>query len=213
VATASATVAAEVIVFSTRARVSPAETMAGFWATLVENYGGPSGATGLTSVRAWLLRLPLSPTAIDAVWIGVAALLVFILWALWMRRSHESDEANRLALLAGCCLASLLTIYHNGHNLILLFPACVFIVSVEDRATRRERVTIAAALQAAMMGDAPVRLAALAWTDGWLRALALNVDRIVVLMAFGYVARLWWRLGAYDKKRESRNPRERRRLA
>jgi hypothetical protein len=79
-------------------------------------------------------------------------------------------------------LWSLLAVYHNGHNLILLLPAFVYVLMAPDGATDRERIVAAALLQAAMMADAPVRL-----------ALAVNIDRPVVALAFGYVALRWWR--------------------
>jgi hypothetical protein len=90
------------------------------------------------------------------------------------------------------CLWSLLTIYHNLNNLILMLPAFVFLLTAEDPDTRTLRWWTIGVIQTALMLDIPVRLRGL--TGSSLERIILDADRAVVLGTFVVVAWCWRRL-------------------
>ena len=92
------------------------------------------------------------------------------------------------------CLWSLLTIYHIGNNLILMFPAFAFLLLVDDAATLWWRVSLASAIQLAMMLDVPVHLASSVRDRGPVFLVVRDLDRLVVLVTFISVTILWRRL-------------------
>jgi hypothetical protein len=106
--------------------------------------------------------------------------------------SRRSSLADPIPIVAMFSLWSLLAFYHNGHNLILVLPALMFLIGVDHTATRKERFILTTVLQLAMMADAPIRLAGLKWAHGWTLAGAVNVDRIVVLATFCCLPLVWW---------------------
>jgi hypothetical protein len=101
------------------------------------------------------------------------------------------DRTNTLAIPSLLCLWSLLMIYHNLNNLILVLPAFIFLLTVHDPDTRTELAWAVGIIQTALMLDIPVRLWSLA--GGPLGRMIFDADRIVVLGTFVFVAWCWRR--------------------
>jgi hypothetical protein len=192
---AALAVGAQIAIFCVHASAPPMATALGLGRILTETYAGPRALTGITSLRAWIYPLAGSSSRAETIWYAVAILLLIVPCGMAVIASRRSS-ADPMPVLAVFSLWSLLTFYHNGHNLILLLPVFMFLIGTDDDKTRRQRFTLAALLQAAMMADAPIRLAGLRWAQGWTLAGTGNVDRFVVLAAFCYVPFLWWRVAS-----------------
>jgi hypothetical protein len=91
---------------------------------------------------------------------------------------------------------SLLTIYHNGNNMILMLPAFAFLWFHVDRWTLPSRWIPLAALEAALAFDVSVRLSAAAPSLGWARIAIEQFDRVLVLIVLAWVSVAWYRLTA-----------------
>jgi hypothetical protein len=156
-------------------------------------YSGADGFVGRTSLRPWWIALAGNQTLGDTLWGLGAALLLIVPCRMAVLDAHARD-VRAAAAPALFCLWSLLTIYHIGNNLILMLPAFAFLPLVDDPATLRLRVRVAAAIQIAMMLDAPVHLASRTPDHGLIFLLVRDLDRIIVLVTFISVAFLWRRL-------------------
>jgi UDP-N-acetylmuramyl pentapeptide phosphotransferase/UDP-N-acetylglucosamine-1-phosphate transferase len=99
-----------------------------------------------------------------------------------------------MAIPAMFCLWSLLTIYHNGNNMILMLPAFAFLWFRDDRRASPWRWLGILVLQAALAFDVPVRLSAEAPSLVWERIAIEQFDRCVVLATLAWVSITWWRL-------------------
>ena len=200
VVVAGIVVLAGLAVYDARVQENPFVTMNGYWRVLVKVYGGAEGYMGLTSVRAWAYAITADPRWADTLWALAAGLLLIVPSWLAVGDSHPSSADRRMGILSVFCLWSLLIFYHNGNNLIMMLPAFVFLLLVDDPQTARQRWLFAAFLQAVLMFDVPTRLKAFAPARGWLRILVLDFDRFVVLATFVYIATLLHRL---EPKRKS----------
>jgi hypothetical protein len=170
-----------------RARVTPLEPITGWTRALRETYSGPDALNGYTSLRPWAIAAIGDQTTGDAVWISVALIVLIVVCLAAVR-----DRTNTLAIPGLLCLWSLLTIYHNLNNLILMLPAFVFLLTADDPSTRTVRWWTIGIIQTALMLDIPVRLHRLA--GGPLGRIVLDADRVVVLGTFVVVACCWCRL-------------------
>jgi hypothetical protein len=184
---AATVVAMEYGVYCLGAAMAPLQPIRGWIGALRETYSGPDALNGYTSLRPWVLAAIGDQTTGDAVWISVALIVLIVVCLAAVR-----DRTNTLAIPGLLCLWSLLTIYHNLNNLILMLPAFVFLLTVEDPDTRAVRWWTIGIVQAALMLDIPLRLRALA--DGPLERIVLDADRVVVLGTFVVVAWCWRRL-------------------
>jgi len=179
-----------------RAGVTPLQPITGWAAALRQTYSGPDALSGYTSLRPWVLAALGDRTAADAVWISVALIALMVLCLAAAR-----DRTNTLAIPGLLCLWSLLTIYHNLNNLILMLPAFVFLLTGQDPDTRTIRWWTIGVIQIALMLDIPVRLRAL--SSGPLGRIVLDADRVVVLGTFVVVAWCWHRLQSRTMPRTS----------
>jgi hypothetical protein len=193
---AAATVVAAFLVYCARVGTMPASTAAAYWRIVVTDFAGPEGNNGLTSVRAWIAAIAPDPSRTDTVWAFTAAVVFVVPVAMAIARPVAASGDGRLAILGSLGAWSLLVLYSNGHNLVVLLPAFVFLLALTDERTRVERIAAAAALQLAMMFDVPLR-----------RAGFSGFDRLATLALFCYLPLLWWRIERYDTSRESRDPR------
>ena len=183
-------------VFDARVSESPLTTVVGWGDVLGRAYGGPEGLVGHTSLRAWVFDAVEDPARADAIWIVLSVVLLVALCGLAMRsRSRDLDDGG-MAIPAMFCLWSLLTIYHNGNNMILMLPAFAFLWFRDDRRTSPSWWLGILALQAALAFDVPVRLAAEAPSLGWGRIAIEQFDRLLVLGTLVWVSITWWRLTA-----------------
>ena len=194
VAVAGVVVLAGCAAYDARVHETPLATLEGYWRVLVATYSGPEGLTGLTSVRAWAYAVTADPGWADTLWALAAGLMLIVPSRLAVRDSQRSAEGSGMAVPSLFCLWSLLTFYHNGNNLIMMLPAFVFLLLVNDPETLRQRWFSAALLQAVLMFDVPIRLKAFAPARGWLRILILDFDRFVVLVTFVYIVTLFHQL-------------------
>jgi uncharacterized membrane protein YecN with MAPEG domain len=184
---AAAVVAIEYVVYCLRVGSDLLQPAVGWMQALRHTYSGPNALNGHTSVRPWVAALITDGATADAVWISIAVMALIVLCFVAVR-----DRTQTLAIPGLLCLWSLLTIYHNLNNLILLLPAFIFLLTVDDPGTRRQRAWMVGIIQTVLMLDIPVRLRDL--SGGIWGAIVLNADRIVVLSTFAFVAWLWWRL-------------------
>ena len=141
---------------------NPLTTAAGWWQRArIRAYGGPDGLVGHTSLRGWALDRGRGsgqrPTRCGSrcrscSWSASV-------WLAMRDRSRALDDGG-MAIPAMFCLWSLLAIYHNGNNMILMLPAFAFLWFLDDRQRSPSRWMPIVVLQAALMFDVPVRLGA-----------------------------------------------------
>lgn len=181
-------------IYDGRVGENPLATVAGYWQVLRAIYSGPDGLTGRTSLRAWMLAGTADPRMADAIWIGVSGLLVLGVWLLANRDPRRRLDAGGLAVPGLFCLCSLLTIYHNVNNLILMLPAFAFLWFLDSPRTAPRRWVPIVLLQAALTVDVPTRFGRFVADGGWTSLAVNDFDRILVLATFAYVAATWYRL-------------------
>jgi hypothetical protein len=184
---AAAFVGLELGIYCLRAGVTPLQAIADWGLALRETYMSTNALNGYTSLRPWVVALIGDRPAADAVWIGTS-LMALIPLCLAARR----DRTETLAIPSLLCLWSLLTIYHHLNNLILMLPAFIFLLTIDDPGTRTRRAWAVGIVQMALMLDIPVRLRGVA--DGSLGMVVANVDRVVVLATLLVVLWQWRRL-------------------
>ncbi len=193
VAVATVVVAAGFAVYCLRADANPITVLNGYGRILQSLYSGTEDFIGRTSLRIWWLELAGDSKLGDPLWGFGAVLLLLVPFSMAMRHADGSDGRSAAALSL-FCLWSLLTLYHIGNNLILMAPAFVFLLMVDDPASARWRMWVVFAIQAAMMLDVPVHLESWVPDRGLAFMLVRDVDRIVVLLTFVVVTVLWRRL-------------------
>jgi hypothetical protein len=184
---AATVVALEYCVYCLRVDATPLQAVSGWMRALGVAYSGIGALNGYTSIRPWVVALIEEPGIVDLVWISVGAVTLIALCL-----AAVLDRTKTLAIPGLMCLWSLLTIYHNLNNLILMLPAFIFLLTDKDPDTRRQRVWAVGMIQAALMLDIPVRLRN--FTDGPFGSLIIDADRLVVLGTFVFVTWSWWRL-------------------
>lgn len=192
-AVATAVVAAGFAVYCLRAHADPVTVLKGYGQVLLTLYSGPGGLDGRTSLRPWWAAFAGDSKLGDELWVVAAGLLLLVLCGIAMRAADRSD-VRAAAVPAVFCLWSLLTIYHIGNNLILMLPAFIFLLLVDDPATLRWRMCTVFTIQVAMMLDVPVHLASWVPDHGLAFMLVRDFDRIVVLLTFVTVTLVWHRL-------------------
>lgn len=175
VAAAMATVAAGILTYGARVRLPPWTVMFEYWNGLTSTYASASELVGVTSVREWM------PS--NAAWLAVAGALLIPTLAIAVRWRHASG-VSRLIAPAAVSLWSLLALYHNSNNLILMLPAVVLFVMTGHRRA-------ALAMQLLLMIDVPYRLAPLAGPR-LIHALLASTNRLLVLATFAYLVRAAW---------------------
>ena len=180
-------------IYDLRIGESPLTTAAGYWHVLGSEYAGTDGLVGRTSLRGWTQLMTADAGQSDAWWIALSA-VVLIAFCVLAARDRRALDAGGMAIPALFCLWSLLTIYHNGNNLILMLPAFAFLWCLDDRALWPSRWLPIVALQAALMFDVPARMGPWAASHDWLRGAVVHFDRVLVMATSAYVAALWWRL-------------------
>jgi hypothetical protein len=191
---AGVVVAAGWTIFDAHVGEWPLATLGGYWRVLGDQYGGREGLTGATSIRAWTHAAAATPGAADAWWLGLSALLLAgIIW-LARRDPRRALDEGGLAVPAMLCLWSLLSVYHNINNLILMLPAFAFLWYRDDRRARPIRWVPLVLMQAVLMVDVPTRLAGLAPREGWLSIAIGDFDRLVVVSVLAWVGAVWYQL-------------------
>ncbi len=180
-------------IYDLRIGENPATTLAAYWRILGDVYAGPDGLVGRTSIRAWTMAIVADPRRADAVWIGLSVLLVLAVWVLSRRDSRRRLDADGLAIPGLFCLCSLLAVYHNVNNLILMLPAFAFLWFRDGPRGSRARWAPLVLLQLALTVDVPTRIGPFAANLGWVSAAIDSADRLLVLATFVYVGILWVR--------------------
>lgn len=181
-------------VYDARIGESPLATAAGYWHVLRSEYAGPDGLVGNTSIRGWTRIVAPDTATADALWVALSALLLIGVCWLARRDRMRPLDAGGLAVPSLFCLWSLLVIYHNGNNMILMLPAFAFLWFHDDRRPSPWRWIPIVVLQALLVFDVPVRLRAAAPDAGWGRIAIAHFDRVAVLATFAYVSAVWYRL-------------------
>jgi hypothetical protein len=177
--TAALVVLASFAAYAARIPENPALVARGYAQVIAATYAGPEGLVGLTSIRAWART---AGEYADIVWIaGSILLLTLACWTAARTRAGCTD--GRMIALGTLNLWSLLTFYHNGHNLILMFPAFLYLLC-GDGAFTSARIVAIAALQLTMMFDVPTRLGPLAPAHGWQHFAIRDFDRVIALLMF-----------------------------
>ena len=166
-AAAAAVMSAGVTIYCLRAGTTPGNVTAAYWQVLASTYGGASGLTGVTSIRAW--------TGSDAVWLAAAGAMLLVPVAMTVL-APRARGLDRLTAIAAFCLWSLAAFYHNGNNLILMLPAFIVLL---------QRAHAAAVLmQVLLMIDLPARFPHTPFA---------HVNRALVLVTLGGLVVFWWR--------------------
>jgi hypothetical protein len=183
------------VLYDARIAEAPLATAVGYWHVLGSEYAGAAGLVGNTSIRGWTRVAVVDVAAGDMVWAALSSLMLAALFGLAQRDRSRPVREGGLAVPAMFALWSLLVIYHNGNNLILMLPAFAFCWCRTDRtAFPASHWLPIALLQGALMFDVPVRLSGAAHAHAWLRVVIEQFDRGVVLTTLVWVAALWWRL-------------------
>lgn len=177
--TAALVVLASFAAYAARIPENPLLVARGYAQVIATTYAGPEGLVGLTSIRAWTRS---AGKYSDIVWIAASVLLLAL--ACWTAaRTRAGCTDDRMIALGTLNVWSLLTFYHNGHNLILMFPAFLYLLCGDGTFTSARIVAIAA-LQLAMMFDVPTRLGPLAPPHGWQHVVIRDFDRAIALVMF-----------------------------
>jgi len=187
-------VALGVAVYDARVSENPLDTALGWLRVLGRAYGGPDGLVGHTSIRAWAYTAVNDPVRADTVWIALAAVLLLALCSLALRDRSRALGDGGMAIPAMFGMWSLLALYHNGNNTILMLPAFAFLWFRTDRWMSPSYWIAMAALQAALAFDVPVRLSAVAPSLGWARVAIEQFDRVLVMATLMWVSVSWYRL-------------------
>ena len=191
---AAAVIAAGWALYDARIGENPLTTAVGYWHVLGSEYAGPSGMVGKTSIRGWTQIVTADPGSADALWVALSGFLLAGVCWLATRNRRRGRDAGGLAVPSLFCLWSLLAIYHNGNNMILMLPAFTFLWFLDDRPTSPSHWIPIVVLQAVLMFDVPARLSATAPDHGWGRMAVDHFDRVAVMATFAYVAAVWYRL-------------------
>jgi hypothetical protein len=192
--TAAAVVVLGGAVYDARIGEGPMTTAAGWWNVIRSTYAGSGGLVGHTGIRAWAQTATDDPVMADALWIAACALLLIVLCGIAMRDRSRALDDGGLAVPAMFCLWSLLAVYHNGNNMILMLPAFAFLWFRDDRQGSARRWIPIVVLEAALAFDVPVRLNGVASSLGWARIAIEQFDRVVVLATLAWVSVVWCRL-------------------
>jgi hypothetical protein len=192
---AALVVLAACVAYDARISENPLATLHGYGAVLADQYGGTEGLTGLTSIRGWTRFLRVGAATADIAWIAAAALLLVGVWWLARRDPARPLDAGGMAVPALFSLWSLLAVHHHGNNLILMWPAFIFVwyAATEPVLQRRFLLPIAF-MQAALMFDVPIRLGPRMSGQGWASAVVGDFDRALVVLTLIGVAAGWYRL-------------------
>jgi hypothetical protein len=153
---------------------------------------------GRTSLQQWTHAAAGDGALGDAFWLVTAGVLLIVPCRLAMTERPSAQAASRALF----CLWSLLAIYHIGNNLILVLPAFVFLLLVDDPETAGWRIAVAAAVQIVLMLDLPVHVYPRV-DDSHLAVVARDADRFAVLLAYVSVILICRRLDASASSRES----------
>jgi glycosyl transferase family 87 len=187
-------VALGVAMYDVRVMESPLVTAAGWGGVIGRAYGGMEGLVGHMSIRAWVNSAIEDPSTAGLVWLTLSAALLIALCGLALRDPSRALDDGGMAIPAMFGMWSLLTIYHNGNNMILMLPAFAFLWFRTDRRTSPSYWIALAALQVALAFDVPVRLSSVAPSLGWARLAIEHVDRVLVLATLVWVSVSWYRL-------------------
>jgi hypothetical protein len=181
-------------IYDLRIGENPLTTVAGYGRVLRSLYLGADGLAGRTSIRAWTLAVVSDPRIADAIWIGASVLVIAVVWILARRDPRRPLHAGGMAIPGLFCLCSLLAIYHNVNNLLLMLPAFAFLWFHDGPRRSWRRWLPIVVLQLALMLDIPTRVGPLVTDRGWLTSAVESADRLVVLATFLYVAAVWIQL-------------------
>ena len=184
---AALVVAAAWLAYDLRIGERPDITLAGYWHVLTMIYGGEEGMLGQTSIRRWVVAAIADARLADAVWLAASgALLLLACWrAMQTKRNHGAlDEVAIVGLFS---LWSLLTVYHNYNNLVLMLPAFIVLLARAWSGAGRLRWLPVGLVQLALMFDVPARLDRFAPPAGWIRVLVDDGDRLLVLATFAFL--------------------------
>jgi hypothetical protein len=158
---------------------------------VLDVHGASTALEGRTSVRRWIFAAVDDDGLANGAWIAAAVLLLLVPCAMAAIERRKPSEAHG-AVLAVFCLWSLLSFYHLGNNLILMFPAFVFLWFADDSETSAARRLLAVLIQLELMIEVPVRLRAFAPESGWARVIIVDFDRFLIALTFAYVVSVWW---------------------
>ena len=189
---AAGVVCVGVAVYDLRIGENPVTTAVGWWQALESLYAGRDALVGHTSLRSWLAGAIPNSAAVDAAWIASSLGLLIALSAVARRDPSRALDAGGMAIPAMFSLWSLLSIYHNGNNMILMLPAFAFLWFRQQRGKSFGRWFSLAVLQATLMFDVPVRLSGFASRVGWARLAVEGFDRVVVLATLVLMVDEWW---------------------
>lgn len=191
---AAAVIVALWAVYDARIGENPLTTAAGYRHVLGSEYAGPYGLVGKTSIRSWMRIVTADSGTADQLWLALSGLLLIGVFGLARRDPSRALDAGGLAVPSLFCLWSLLAIYHNGNNMILVLPVFAFLWFLDDRRTSPSHWIPIVVLQAVLMFDVPARLSATAPGHGWGRMAVDHFDRVAVLATFACVSATWYRL-------------------
>jgi Glycosyltransferase family 87 len=180
--------------YDVRVMESPLVTAAGWGGVVGRAYGGRDGLVGHMSIRAWAYSAIEDPSTADLVWLALSAALLMALCGLARRDRSRALDDGGMAIPAMFGMWSLLMIYHNGNNMILMLPAFAFLWFRTGRWTSPSYWIALAALQVPLAFDVPVRLSGVAPSLGWARLAIEQVDRVLVLATLVWVSVSWCRL-------------------
>jgi hypothetical protein len=186
VTVAALTVAFAYAIYCVRAEASLTRPFSAWVTSLGTHYLGVESISGYTSLRPWVQLLIADVATADAAWIGMSLLGILAACAL-----AAIDRTGTLALPGLLCLMSLLAVYHNLNNLILMLPAFAFLLFANDGRTQALRRWTVAAVQVVLMLNAPARLGSEA--HGVVALVVAQSARLVVLLTVAVVLWTWWR--------------------
>lgn len=173
-------------VYCARATAHPIDVIVNYASSLQHLYTGQALMLGLAQLRPAFKIVASAPSAVDAMSLAAAALLLGVMCAVaWTER--RLDDRITLAAPPMVALWSLLTFYHLTYGFLILLPLAARLLYAEITGTRAFRRRLFWSLQLGLMFDVPgwsSRLAPLLSIPGWVDVLLGHFDRALMLALY-----------------------------
>lgn len=178
--------------YCARAAANPVDVIRNYASILQYLYTGEAIMLGLAQLRPLFQMAASTTSAVDAVSLAAAVILLGMLGGVaWVER--RLDDRSKLAAPPMVALWSLLTFYHLTYGFLILLPLAAHLLFVESPGTRVFRRRLFWSLQLALMFDVPGwsrRLVPLLCMPGWVDAVLSHFDRVLMLGLYAATAAL-----------------------
>jgi hypothetical protein len=184
-------------IFSLRVGESPLLVVTEYVSALRGQFGGPTFLTGVFELRPLIHFVVRNSFAAEMLNLAIVAALAAVVGLIALNKKVLDDRQHDLVILQLCCLWALMAVFHNSYDSILMLPVMFglysYVESAPSPAARQHAQIALWVLQGALVLEVAGRWRALAnvvdlSAYAWLGALLFQVDRVLVLGFFIYIA-------------------------